>query len=148
MPQTSTLIELINDGNITPENAHSYFVSLAKTKPQYFKDKYLILMIHAQPTLRIVSSHPFNNHKDAEHFVSYQARGEFMYIRTEDSKLIVGLKTDTICFRHHFEEDRDYTESISDRRTKPTVPFEVALKQLHDFFANPVKAVNTKRSVS
>lgn len=149
MCATATLIELINKSNVTPDEAHSFFTKLANQRRNLFKNKYFILILRSEPKLSVCSRKVFPSHDKVEHYLNVTGNmPEYLFVTTKGSTLIIALRTDTISFVHHFEKDRDYTDFITDSRTEPIVPLEEARKQLFEFFDNPLKFINIKRSVS
>ncbi|MDZ4661206.1 MAG: hypothetical protein SGJ18_06255 [Pseudomonadota bacterium] len=150
MPQTSTLIELINASNISPDRAHPFFVNLVKRRPDLFEKKYFVMPLVSQPTIKIISKNVFKNNAEVDHHIDVTRNlPEYLIVTTKGRLgLHVGLRTNIITFSHRFKNGDDYTQSYFDDRVEPIGSAEEELRQLQEFFDNVANRRRTIRLVS
>lgn len=149
MPQTSTLIELINASVITPDAAHPFFVKLVKAQPHLFENKYFVMPLVSQPTIKIIGKNFFKNIGEVDHHIDITSNlPEYLIVYSENSELNVGIKTSLVTFNHVFIGDKDYIGEYFDHRVGPIISEEEAVKQLNQFFEDIANQRYTRRLVS
>lgn len=136
MSATATLIELINKSDITPDQAHPFFVKLVLARPELFVNRYFVFPLVSLPTLKIFSQSIFKNNADVQHHIDVTSNlPEYLLVTTKRrSDLLVCLKSDCLSFIHIFKNGKNYTQSYRNKRVDISVSPEETIKQLSQVF--------------